>query len=224
MENSKDSYKLECFSTGNSPLCESRQKMRKGSLSKTTTCQGSKKHRQSFDTNLADECCPWEGEFSSPPPPSGTFSPLTPSITQELTNPFVLEEPGFFDGSPSPNVKEVPFSLISEGGKNPPSLSVGYARGQSAISGFESSSRVRLSSLRRNGISSFSCTIWERKLNRSIPHVCDSRTRVAEMQCSLQADSTSTVLDSKSNLNCITLEDVERVVSFVMERILYFVS
>ena len=224
MENSEDSYKSECFSAGDSPLwCDSRKKARKDSLSKVTTIRGSKNHPQSFDSSLTEEDGQWEGESSSPPPPSGTFSPLTPSISKELNNPLVLDGHSLFAGSLSPDVREVPFSLINERGKNPPS-SVGYARGQSAISGFESSARVRLSPLRRNGNSSFSCTIWEKKVTRSIPHVPDSRTRVENSQFSLQVDSTSTLQDNKNHLNCITLNDVEQVVSFVMDRILFFVS
>ena len=82
MESSEDAYKSECFSTGDSPLwCESRMKVRKDLFSKVTTYRGSKNHPQSFDSSLTEEDGQWEGESSSPPPPSGTFSPLTPSVT-----------------------------------------------------------------------------------------------------------------------------------------------
>ena len=224
MESSEDAYKSECFSTGDSPLwCESRMKVRKDLFSKVTTYRGSKNHPQSFDSSLTEEDGQWEGESSSPPPPSGTFSPLTPSVSKELNSPLVLDGDSLFTGSLSPDVKERPFSLVRERGKSPPS-SIGYARGQSTVSGFESSARVRLSPLRRNGNSSFSCTIWEKKVTRSIPHVPDSRTQVHDSQCSLQVDSTSTLQDNKNCINCITLNDVEQVVSFVMDRILFFVS
>lgn len=225
MENFEDSYKLECLSAGDySLLHESGRKSRKDSSSNVSTSQSHRNHSQSFDSHFNELDCCMERNSSTPPPPSGTFSPSTPSIAKELKCPLVLEGPSLFTTSLSPDVDDASFSLLDESGKNPPSSPLSYSRGQNMISGLNSSSRVRLTPLRRNGNSSFTCTIWEKKLSRPIPLVPEQRNRCKNSQLALEVESSSTLPDSDSLLRYITLSDVEHVVSFVMDRILSFVS